>query len=83
MHLGLPIVASNIGGMREILVDGKTASLFPVADTAALAERLDALALDPSLRDSLGGAARADARERFGIAAMAEAYLKLYSEVMR
>jgi glycosyltransferase involved in cell wall biosynthesis len=83
MHLGLPIVASRVGGMREFLSDGKNALLIEPGDAAALAARLDTLSEDAALAQTLGAAARALARERFGIDAMAEAYAKLYREVVK
>jgi glycosyltransferase involved in cell wall biosynthesis len=82
MHLGLPIVASNVGGMKEILVDGKTAELCPAGDADALAAALDSLVADPAKASALGSAAQEDARRRFDIAGMADAYLKLYAEVV-
>ena len=82
MHLGLPIVASRVGGLKEILSDGKTALLFEPGDAAGLAARLKTVMENKKLAESLGAEARADARARFNIAAMAEAYVKLYREVM-
>lgn len=82
MHLGLPIVASRVGGMKEILSDGKTALLFEAGDAAALAAHLDALASDAALGARLGESARTRAREGYGIDTMADAYAKLYREVV-
>ncbi len=82
MHLGLPIVASRVGGMKEILSDGKTALLFEAGNAAALAAHLDALSNDPALGARIGEAARVRAREGYGIDTMADAYLKLYREVV-
>jgi glycosyltransferase involved in cell wall biosynthesis len=82
MHLGLPIVASRVGGMKEILSDGKTALLVEPGDAAALADSLSAVMDDRALGESLGAEARADARARFDIGTMAASYVKLYREVM-
>ena len=83
MHLGLPIAASRVGGMAEILDDGASALLVAPGDAAAWAQALDRLASDEALRRRIGDGARAAARERFGIAPMARSYLNLYREVCR
>jgi len=55
---GLPVVATNIRGSREEVVDGKTGLLVPVNQTDALASALSALAADPARRTTLGAAGR-------------------------
>ena len=60
MSFGLPVVASHIGGLPELVRDGSTGFLFPTGDAAAMAERLIQLAGNPDLRTSLGAAGRAD-----------------------
>ncbi len=61
MMTGLPVVATDIRGSREEVVDGETGLLVPVADPAALALALDRLARDPALRRRMGEAGRARA----------------------
>jgi len=61
MASGMPIVASAIDGPKDFLVDGKTALLVPADDPLALADGLERLILCPTLRESLGHAARAAA----------------------
>ena len=55
---GLPVVATDIRGAREEVVDGATGRLVPVADVAALAGALGALSDDPALRARFGAAGR-------------------------
>lgn len=83
MHLGVPVVASNVGGMREILEDDSTALLVEPGNAAALAAALDRLVGDAVLRRRLGSAARRRAIEAYGIAPMADSYMNLYREVVR
>ena len=61
MLSGLPVVATDIRGSREEVVDGETGYLVPLGDVAALARALERLARDPDLRRSLGAAGRARA----------------------
>jgi glycosyltransferase involved in cell wall biosynthesis len=58
MMSGLPVVATDIRGAREEVVDGATGRLVPVADVAALAGALGALSDDPALRARFGAAGR-------------------------
>jgi glycosyltransferase involved in cell wall biosynthesis len=58
MLSGLPVVATDIRGSREEVVDGKTGFLVPLGHVAALAQALAKLARDPALRRTLGEAGR-------------------------
>jgi glycosyltransferase involved in cell wall biosynthesis len=61
---GLPLVATDVGGIREIVETGATGFLTPMRDALALASALEPLVLDPDLRLDLGaGAAALVARE--------------------
>jgi glycosyltransferase involved in cell wall biosynthesis len=62
---GCCVVASDHGGLPEILRDGVTGRLVPPGDPAALAAAIASLRADPELRERLGAAAAADVRERF------------------
>jgi glycosyltransferase involved in cell wall biosynthesis len=60
---GKPIVASDIGGLRDIVLDGETGLLVPPEDRAALIGALQRMAVDGELRERLGTAARRRAEE--------------------
>ncbi|HEV3365568.1 MAG TPA: glycosyltransferase family 4 protein [Acidimicrobiia bacterium] len=62
---GLPIVATNIRGCREVVDFARTGVLVPVRDAAALETAIDRLASDRALRHRLGAAAAAKARNDF------------------
>jgi len=55
---GKPVIASDIGGLRDIVVDGETGLLVPPGDRPALAAAMQRLIGDPGLRDRLGAIAR-------------------------
>ncbi|MDE2515586.1 MAG: glycosyltransferase family 4 protein [Rhodospirillales bacterium] len=65
MLAGLPVVGSDIPGLREQVVPGETGLLVAVRDGGALAAALARLAGDPALRARMGAAGRARALERF------------------
>jgi glycosyltransferase involved in cell wall biosynthesis len=75
---GLPVVASRVSSLPEVVRDGVTGRLVPPDDAAALAEAIASLARDPASARALGAAGRADAVERFdpeGIHTRLEAFL--------
>jgi len=62
---GLPVVASRIGGLPEVVCDGKTGLLIPSGDVDALARALEQLIMDPDLRKRLGDAGRGFVVEKY------------------
>jgi glycosyltransferase involved in cell wall biosynthesis len=63
---GLPVVASDHGGVKEVVRHGETGLLVAPGDPLALAQALRLLADDPDLASRLGTAGSEDVRERFG-----------------
>ena len=78
----LPIVATDVGSVREAVVDDETGLLVPPDDPAALAAALRRVLEDHDLADRLGRRARAVALERFTARAMARRYEALYAELL-
>ena len=64
---GLPVVATPVGGLPDIVTDGKEALLFDPGDCAALAQRLERLMGDPVLRVRLGSESLRMAYENFNV----------------
>jgi glycosyltransferase involved in cell wall biosynthesis len=86
MAAGLPVVASSVGGIPELVVEGETGFLVPAGNDAALARALEPLLRDPELRRRLGAAARARAFDRFDLGRFRQAHTDLYRtqlELMR
>jgi len=75
---GLPIVASDVPGCREIARDGENAILVPVKDAEALADAIERLARDPDLRRRLGARGRELALASFTEEAVAAKTVALY-----
>lgn len=82
MLAGVPVVASDVGGVSEQVVADRTGLLVPAGDVDALAAALERLVTDAGLRDRLAGAARAMVQERFTAPTMARRYEELYREVL-
>ena len=78
MATGLPVVATNVGGADELVVEGRTGVLTPAGDDRAMAEALAALARDGARRASLGRTGAERAHAHFGIERMFRDYEKMY-----
>jgi glycosyltransferase involved in cell wall biosynthesis len=78
MAFGRPVVAAAGGGLLELVSDGETGLLVPPRDAEALRAAVERLLADAELRERLGQAARARARERFGWDAVIERTLDVY-----
>jgi glycosyltransferase involved in cell wall biosynthesis len=79
---GRCVVASDHGGLPEILRDGSTGVLVAPRDAVALADAVAALADDPARRERLGAAAAEDVRERFAPARMLDEVQALYDRLL-
>lgn len=78
---GLPIVASNVRGCRQVVDDGVTGLLVPLRDAEALAKAIAELGEDPERRLAMGKAAVAKARERFDERQVVRIVLEIYARV--
>lgn len=82
MGAGLPVVATRVGGLPEIVRHGETGLLVDAQDAQGLADAWLALARDPERRSAMGAAGRAAAIGRFSAAAMARAHEELFHELL-
>jgi len=83
MAAGLPVVATDVGGVAEAIEDGETGFLVPPADSEALARALERLVADGALRRRLGAAGRARALGLFDVPRYRAAYGELYRRELR
>lgn len=79
---GKPAVASSIGGLAEIIRDGRTGLLVPPNDHIALASAMERLLLHPEQRAVLGRTARLDYEQRFNLELITSRYSDLIQEVI-
>ena len=82
MAVGLPVIASRVGGLPEAVKDGETGLLVPTGDSAALAAAIGRLAADPMLARRLGAQGATLVRTRFTMAGMADATLAIYRHLV-
>jgi glycosyltransferase involved in cell wall biosynthesis len=82
MAAGLPVVAADVGGLREVVEDGVTGHLFAAGDVGALVEKLAALAAEPAVRRRLGEAARERAAGHFALPQWRDRHVRLYDELI-
>ena len=77
-----PIVATGVGGMPEVVVDGKTGLVVPPRDPEAMAEAIVRLLTDEPARRAMGAAGEARVRERFSAERMVQDTLAEYRRVV-
>ncbi|MCL6613777.1 MAG: glycosyltransferase family 4 protein [Firmicutes bacterium] len=82
MRAGLPVVATRVGGLQEMVVDGETGFLVPPAEPGALAEAIEKLLDDPPLRRRMGEAGRRRYLTLFNLKAMADSTAKIYARLL-
>ena len=83
MRAGRPVVATNAGGVPEIVIDGETGYLVPVGGVDAMVDALQRLAMQPRLREEMGERARLRVMEHFTIEATARGVRAVYDDVIR
>jgi glycosyltransferase involved in cell wall biosynthesis len=82
MRAGLPVVASDVGGISEAVIEGHTGYLTPSGDVNTLRQRLQVLADSPLLRAEMGSAGRARYEEKFTVERMLYQTLAVYRMVV-
>jgi glycosyltransferase involved in cell wall biosynthesis len=83
MACALPVVASNVGGIPEVVTEQVEGSLVPPQDVEALAQALARYAASPALASEHGRAGRVRIVQQYSMAAMVTAYTALYARLCR
>lgn len=82
MFMGLPVVATRVGGVPEVIDENETGILVPPADPQALTDAVSALLRDPDKRSTMGAAGRRRVSERFSAQTYASRLDELYGGLM-
>ncbi len=82
MNLGIPVVASNVGGIPDIVKDGVSGLLIERGNSEQLADKIIELRSNRSLKDQLVAGGRALAKKH-SVESISQQYLALYEEVLR
>jgi glycosyltransferase involved in cell wall biosynthesis len=80
---GLPVIATDHGGARELVIESVTGRICPRGDPQSFAEALLALAHGPKRREEMGRAARIHMEKEFAISKMADLYRALIGDVTK
>ncbi|MDR3642682.1 MAG: N-acetyl-alpha-D-glucosaminyl L-malate synthase BshA [Candidatus Doudnabacteria bacterium] len=80
MSYGKPVLATNTGGVPEVMRDGKDGYLLKVGDVKGFAKKLDLLISNPVLTAELGQNAQTRAHEKFSAGVIVNEYIKHYTE---
>lgn len=78
MALGKPVLATDGGGTRELVIDGRTGFLVPPQDVARLAGSIEKLLADPGLRRQMGNAGRQRVLDEFSLERLVNRHRSLY-----
>jgi glycosyltransferase involved in cell wall biosynthesis len=82
MACGRPVVATKVGGIPEVITEGKTGYLVPAGDAQAMARRVIELLNNRERWETMRQACIAEARQRFGVPKHTEAMIRVYDEVL-
>ena len=80
---GVPVVASRVGGIAEVVRDGETGLLVAPKDVTATSERLLTLLADPHKRADYGAAARAFVERDYNQRTLNRRLLEMYASLAR
>jgi glycosyltransferase involved in cell wall biosynthesis len=83
MRAGLPVIASDVGGVAEAVVDGVTGFLVPTGDAGGFRDRLAVLLSNSDIRRRMGDAGRRSYESKFTLEAMMRGTLAVYGSVLR
>jgi glycogen synthase len=81
MAAGLPVISTRVGGIPEVVEEGRTALLVPSGNVPALRAALSAVLADPKRARELGAAGRARVEERFSWRRTADSVRQVYREL--
>jgi glycosyltransferase involved in cell wall biosynthesis len=83
MAAGLPVIATKVGGIPEVIKDGQNGILVPPEDQNSLANAICRILDDPGFAANLGSRARTTAEQNYSLRAITEAYTKIYLSIFQ
>ena len=83
MASGLPVIATDVGGNRELIDAGTTGELVPVSDVEAMANRIVEYVCNRERAQRAGQAGRVAVEQKYSLTAMVEQYQGLYDQLLR
>jgi glycosyltransferase involved in cell wall biosynthesis len=83
MAAGLPVIATAVGGLPEVVTEGENGLLIPPRDAPALAGALERLIADPAFAQHLGANARTHVREHFSLDRLGREINEIYGELVK
>jgi glycosyltransferase involved in cell wall biosynthesis len=83
MACEVPVIASRVGGLPEVVTDGETGFLSPVGDVDKMAVDAARLLVDDKLRREMGQRARESAISRYRTDVVIPQYIEFYEEVLK
>lgn len=82
MSCGVPVVASNVGGLPEVIDDGKEGFLAPVGDVEQMAEKALLILMDPILKQAFSDRCRQKALTKYRLEQVVDRYQAYYYELL-
>jgi glycosyltransferase involved in cell wall biosynthesis len=80
---GVPVVATDVGGVREIIAEAVTGHVVPASDVSLLVDRVVQLLGDAGRRHEYGERARRLVQDRFSLEAMVTRTLEIYNALLQ
>lgn len=83
MATGLPVIATDVGGNGELVLDGETGFLIPSGDIRTMAAKIEQYFIAPATRERHGAAARRRAVTKFNLKSMVDQYHAVYARLLQ
>jgi glycosyltransferase involved in cell wall biosynthesis len=83
MAAGVPVVAAKVGGLPDLIEEGKNGFFFDPLDSRSMASAMEKILSKNSVADALAERAREEARKRFRPDVVAQRHVEIYRDVLK